>query len=332
MPEQPIRPLAIFSSLRVNEQPWISRLLRLAAVYHVLLGLELLIDPTALFVIAELPAPNYDWLVRGLGGYILMMAFGYAVASRDPYRYWVIGFIGLAVKLGITIGISVYIALGLLPVGALILVLINDVVWLLPLWRYQWRVYKQYEAEFFEVDHTQAELSEELLSEFVDQHHQSLIQLNQQSPHLLVFLRHFGCTFCRETLAQLAQQRETIEAQGVSIVLIHQSEPGSAESFFNRYGLGKVSRISDPDRKLYQAFELKRGEVWQVFGWKSWLRGFEAGVLKKHGIGLLEGDGYQMPGAFLINRNRIIKAYRHHSAADKVDYCELLPSRESDGK
>ncbi|MEM9984431.1 MAG: hypothetical protein AAF804_04985, partial [Bacteroidota bacterium] len=141
MPKSLIRPLAIFSSLKVNEQPWISRLLRLAAAYHVLLGLELLIDPKALFVIAELPVPTYDWLVRGLGGYVLMMAMGYAVASRDPYRYWIIGFIGLVMKLGITIGISIYIALGLLPMGTLVLVLINDVVWLLPLWRYQWRVY-----------------------------------------------------------------------------------------------------------------------------------------------------------------------------------------------
>ncbi|MGP1310160.1 MAG: hypothetical protein ACTS27_08185, partial [Phycisphaerales bacterium] len=38
---------------------------------------------------------------------------------------------------------------------------------------------------------------------------------------LLVFLRHAGCTFCREALADVAKRRRRIENAKVRIVLVH---------------------------------------------------------------------------------------------------------------
>jgi hypothetical protein len=45
--------------------------------------------------------------------------------------------------------------------------------------------------------------------------------------------------------------------------------------------------------------------------------------LKGHGIGTLEGDGFQMPGAFVIHHDHVLRAYRHRTAADRPDYVEL---------
>jgi hypothetical protein len=42
-------------------------------------------------------------------------------------------------------------------------------------------------------------------------------------------------------------------------------------------------------------------------------------VLAGHGIGPLVGDGFQMPGAFLIRDGRVSAAYRHRHAADRPD-------------
>jgi peroxiredoxin len=307
----------------VNDLDWVARFLRFAAIYHLLLGLELIIDPGAIFQIAQLDAPQYLWLVRGLGANVLMFALGYAVAMRNPYRYWVAGLMGLILKLGITVAISIYVGLGELPLGTLIFVVINDVAWVIPLGRYLWSVFRQYESDFFQIDQTRSQVDEALLGQYQDQRGQSLLDITQHQPTLVVFLRHFGCTFCRETLAQLSADRAEIEAQGTRLLLVHQSEPEAAERFMSKYGLQDVSRISDPERQLYEAFALKQGTRNQVFGWKSWVKGFYAAIIQRHGIGLLQGDGYQMPGGFLLKGNTILQAYRHESAADRVDYCAL---------
>jgi hypothetical protein len=306
----------------VNDLGWPQRFFRFAAIYHALLGLELVIDPDALFTIAQLDNPGYLWLMRGLGANILMFALGFSIAMRNPYRYWAIGLMSFLLKIGVTIFLTVEVVTGRLPWGTLVFLVINDVLWIYPLGKFLRAVFKQYEAEHFQIDHTQSHLEEEILTQYQDQQGRTLLDLTSGQPTLVVFLRHFGCTFCRETMAQLAQDRADIEAQGTRLVLVHQSEPASADRFFAKYGMEDVVRISDPERKLYEHFDLKPGSWEQVFGWKSWLRGIPA-FFRGHLIGGLEGDGYQMPGGFLVKDATVLRAYRHSSAADRVDYCEL---------
>src|SRR5208283_1963466 len=140
---------------------------------------------------------------------------------------------------------------------------------------------------------------------------QTLAALSEASPVLLVFLRHAGCTFCREAIGDVARERGVIEAAGVRIVLIHMGDSEAVEKLIGRYGLGGVDRICDPDRKLYQAFGLKRGRLRQLFGPKVLWRTLSEGVLSRHGIGRLTADGFQMPGLFLIDESGIVWCFRH---------------------
>jgi len=309
-------------STLVNDLGWPQRLFRFAAIYHLLLGLELVIDPDALFTIAQLDPPEYLWLMRGLGANVLMFALAFAVAMRNPYRYWVVGLMSFLLKLGVTIYLTIEVAMGRLPWGTMAFLVINDILWLYPLGKFLRATFEQYEAEHFQIDHAHSQLDTNLLAQYQDQQQRPLLDLTSGQPTLVVFLRHFGCTFCRETMAQLAKNREEIEANGTQLVLVHQSEPEAADRFFAKYGLEDVARISDPERKLYAHFDLKEGTWEQVFGWKSWLRGIPA-FFRGHLIGRLEGNGYQMPGTFLVQDATILRAYRHSSAADRVDYCEL---------
>ncbi|MFN3326567.1 MAG: SelL-related redox protein [Bryobacteraceae bacterium] len=151
----------------------------------------------------------------------------------------------------------------------------------------------------------------------------TLGNLAEQSDLLLVFLRHTGCTFCREALADLAARRAAIESRGVRIVLAHPGSREQAAGAFARYGLDDLARISDPECRLYRAFGLKRGTLWQLFGPKVAWRGLQAGLLAGHGIGRLAGNGFQMPGVFLIAGGRIAAGYRHRTAADRPDYAAL---------
>ncbi|MEO0469413.1 MAG: peroxiredoxin-like family protein [Bacteroidota bacterium] len=161
------------------------------------------------------------------------------------------------------------------------------------------------------------------LAKWRTQSGKDLQSLSMQQPTMVVFLRHFGCTFCREALADLAEERTAIEAQGTNIVAVHMSLPERADAFFAKYDLTDLERISDPSQALYQHFSLQRGKLGQLFGWKSWARGFVAGILNGHLVGKEEGDGFQMPGVFLLEKGKITRAFLHESAADRPDYVDL---------
>jgi peroxiredoxin len=156
-----------------------------------------------------------------------------------------------------------------------------------------------------------------------DQNGESLYDSSHKNPVLVVFLRHSGCTFCREALADIQHDRDRIEAGGVRIALVHMTSDREAETFFGEYGLDDLSRFSDPDRSLYRAFGLSRGRVSQILGLKTWWRGFVAGFVKGHGLGRLRGDGRQMPGVFLVQNGNVIRSFRHKAAADRPDYQDM---------
>ncbi len=167
-------------------------------------------------------------------------------------------------------------------------------------------------------------MDEELLSNMELNTGETLFDYSLQHPVLLVFLRHFGCTFCREALADIAKQRDNIEGQGTRIVFVHMTTDDIAERYFNRYGLEGAIHISDPECKFYAAFGLVKGNFTQLFGLSSWIRGFSAGVVAGHGVGPQLGDGFQMPGVFVIQDGEVKSSFIHKLASDRPDYLDLV--------
>ncbi|MEM8524179.1 MAG: SelL-related redox protein [Bacteroidota bacterium] len=164
----------------------------------------------------------------------------------------------------------------------------------------------------------------EVMSSMVTQHGEKLYDLSIQQPVLLVFLRHFGCTFCREALADIAKRRNIIEETGTKIIFVHMSENKLAERYFNRYDLAGIDHISDPECQYYVTFGLTKGSFTQLFGLKSWVRGFQTGIIKGHFIGTQLGDGFQMPGVFTIQNGQIKDSFIHKVASDRPDYESLV--------
>ena len=162
-----------------------------------------------------------------------------------------------------------------------------------------------------------------LLEEITAESGRRFVDLALERPSLLLFLRHSGCTFCREALADVAAARAEIEAGGARVVLVHMGDRPELSLLLQKHGLEDLERICDPRQILYSAFGLERGRVSQLFGLKVWWRGFVAGVLKGHGIGKASADTRQMPGVFLIDQGLIANHFRHRSAADRPEYTEL---------
>jgi peroxiredoxin len=154
---------------------------------------------------------------------------------------------------------------------------------------------------------------------------QTLAELSAEHPVLTVFLRHSGCAFCREALSDLQRQRQQIESAGVSIALVHMINDDEAKRFFKLYGLDDVPRFSDPQRRLYEAFDLHRGTLWEVIGPSVIWRGIKA-MFAGHFAGRIRGDVAQLPGTFVLHRGQIVQAFRNKTSADRPEYAEMACS------
>jgi hypothetical protein len=154
----------------------------------------------------------------------------------------------------------------------------------------------------------------------------SLLALAEASPVLLVFLRHFGCSFCRQAISDVAELRGELDRRGVRPVFVHLGTPERAKPFFDYYGIGDVERISDPEAKIYQdpVFLLSRMHpaltLLQPSVWIGWLKG----SIFKHGIGAIKEDGHQMQGIFFLKGPKIVRQFRYRTIADEPNYLKLV--------
>ncbi len=138
---------------------------------------------------------------------------------------------------------------------------------------------------------------------------------------VLVFLRHFGCTFTRQILRGLEQLQHEAASRGGELVLVHMLKSGEELRYLG--GHDDVARIADPKCELYRAFGLGRGGLMELFGPRVWWLG-AVSIFKGCGVGHLAGDGLQMPGAFIFRDGRIVAAQRARSAADLPDLPALF--------
>jgi hypothetical protein len=171
----------------------------------------------------------------------------------------------------------------------------------------------------------QAEMAA-VLQEYETETGRSLLALVDESPVLLIFLRHFGCSFCRQTLDDVSKIRELIEAQGIRPVFVHLGSPERAKPYFDYYHLSDIERVSDPEATLYArpVFDLPRKHAFLHLlvpaVWKAWLQG----AVRKYGIGMIKEDADQMPGIFYLRERAIVRAFRYRTIADQPDYLKLI--------
>ena len=146
-------------------------------------------------------------------------------------------------------------------------------------------------------------------------------------PTLVVLLRSFGCTFCREAIADVAAAKHSIHDAGANIAFVHGGSPFEAAPWFTMHGLDDVMIVSDPDRAHYKA-SAQPVPVTSLVHPKAWARGAVCAL--SHGFG---GQTFEMmkqlPGVFLVQQDRVLAEYRHRSPADRPDYVALVRSLDA---
>jgi peroxiredoxin len=300
---------------------WLHGALAAAGVLSLGWGIAAVAAPSYFFERAALPLPNYPQLWQCIGVFVAIFGVGTIIASTNPLRHWPIVLMGLATKVIIPAG-AVYAWINdAIPSRLVVAILANDLIWWAPLSMLLWLAARQYAAG--EVPRSPLRLSpRDAMARAMSSEGASLLQLSNESPRLVVFLRHGGCTFCKEALADLRKQRRGIEASGVEIVLVHMGMPDTSDALLQRADLDAAVVVSDPLRQLYQSFELEQGSFGALFGPTVMIRGLSA-TLHGHVLGRIEGDGLQMPGVFVVSKGAIVRAFRHSTAADRPDYIAL---------
>ena len=304
---------------------WMRRTLQLAAIYNLLWGAWVILRPNDLFHLTGMPLPSYPSIWQCVGMIVGVYGIGYAIASRDPLRHWPITMVGFLGKIFGPIGFLFGLLTlgpndpGYLPPVWGITILTNDLIWWVP---FGMILYAAAKASCLPKDQTALPVDEAMAAHH-DQYGKTLKSLSEDRPLMLLFLRHGGCTFCREALADIQKLHNKLESD-TNLAIVHMGTEAEAAGQFASYQLERVSRISDPECRLFRSFGLDRGSWGQLFGVSVWGRGAKACLIDGHGVGKLAGDGFQMPGLFLIRDGIIINAYRHKNAADRPDYSRFV--------
>lgn len=164
-----------------------------------------------------------------------------------------------------------------------------------------------------------------VLAEFHAESGSTLLSLVDESPVLLIFLRHFGCSFCREALDRVSRVQPQLQQRSVRPVFVHLGTPERAKPYFDYYHLSEAERVSNPDASLYTnpVFGLPRTNPFLHFlnprVWMGWARS----AVRFYGIGLIHEDAHQMPGVFFLRDRVIVRSFRYRTIADQPDYLKL---------
>ena len=292
---------------------WMRWVLFAAGVYNLAWGAVVVVFPLGLFRIAGLQPPLYPSIWQCVGMIVGVYGVGYLAASRDPTRHWPIVLVGLLGKVLGPIGFVWAAQRGELPWSFGWTIVTNDLVWWWPFAAILWAAARSAGAP------STPEVSlEHALEAARDQHGVGLREHSEARPVLVLFIRHAGCTFCKQALADLAAARADVEARGMGLAVAHMSDEAHAAALLGRYGLADLPRFADPQRDLYRAMGLQRGSLGQLFGPRVWARGIAA-TLGGHLAGKLDGDGFQLGGVFVVHRGRVVAAHRNTDAADRPD-------------
>lgn len=150
------------------------------------------------------------------------------------------------------------------------------------------------------------------------------LEESQSQKQILVFVRHRGCTFCREALTELSKNLEALESKGLKIRVIHMGPPEASEMMRDEFQLKTIEIISDPERQFYRQFDIKRANLVEAIGPKVLWRGIVGGSLFKYGVGKLEGDGFQQGGVLLLDQGQRKVLHQPRHTGDVENWSEIL--------
>jgi hypothetical protein len=143
------------------------------------------------------------------------------------------------------------------------------------------------------------------------------------SPTVLVLLRHLGCLFCQEHLAQLRTHAEEIDAAGGRIAVISFAAPQHVDRFARALGHPYLW-LSDPARVSYRAFRVGRGGPLNPFSRTDLWSNFVS-TLKGRPWIPQQRDIWQLGADFVFDpEGNLTMAYRCRASHDRPSAAAVI--------
>lgn len=143
-----------------------------------------------------------------------------------------------------------------------------------------------------------------------------------KGPLVVVFVRHYGCLFCRERAAEVRAHRAAIEQRGARIVFVGNGLPAMAREFAAQHADG-LPVLSDPTTKAFAVAGMRRGlgTVLRPSMLKNAWRAFRSG----HRQTKVQGDPWQQGGALVLGKDGVVlHAQRDCAAGDAIDWARVV--------
>jgi AhpC/TSA antioxidant enzyme len=141
-------------------------------------------------------------------------------------------------------------------------------------------------------------------------------------PAAIVWLRHFGCVFCREQVAEIRAKRGEIEALGGGIAFVGNGTARAAAWFRQRFAADSTV-LTDPDLVSYRAIGARSGLL-STLGpgaWGAGVRAFRSGARQS----MTKGHAYQQGGLVVMAPgNRVLYHHISRAAGDHAPVSDVL--------
>lgn len=282
-------------------------------------GLHLVWGLILVFSSSTLSSTAVDWL-QFYGLFTALMGLAYLLASIDAVLNWPIVLIGFLSKLFVPVLIvKMYMSGNAFSLLFFSLLLLLEFIWPAPFYALLNHAFLVTTRE-----ESAPKKFNDLIKFVKTNEGKTLLEMSEQQKVLLIFVRHFGCMFCRETVSEIAKLEKKIEGKQLTTVFVHMSDPAFGDQFFSQYYKRPVLHVSDPQRFLYKSLDLKRGSLGQIFGPKNLFRALWVSIFKGHGVGAPEGDVLQLGGYFILSRGQVIFEHKTCAAGEFFEL-DFLP-------
>ncbi len=144
---------------------------------------------------------------------------------------------------------------------------------------------------------------------------------------VLALVRHFGCIFCKEQVSKLREIVSNIHSFGAELVIVGSGSPQMAGFFAEDYSI-TTPVLTDPERRVYKALEVRRPPRLAFIDPRVFVRGLRA-LLRGHRQQSAQmserGDETQLGGVFIVRSGGTLAwAYRSAFAGDHPTNAAIL--------
>jgi peroxiredoxin len=157
-----------------------------------------------------------------------------------------------------------------------------------------------------------------------DGHQVRLRDLWRDGPAVIVWLRQFGCPFCRAYAVELNRNRDRFTAAGARLVLIGQGTPEDASRFRKRFRID-LPILTDLERVTYLWAGAKVATLDELIGPVVVVRGLLRMARQRVLIGRNTADEAQLGGSIVVTGDgRVVFAHISDDASDVAPPADLL--------